>query len=270
VLYAKECCDDALIGECPGQLTVSAAKPNHSKYSPGFLQALPPILFSSTHRAATAARDERDTNMTSTSEATFMRLRLRLVLQPAWVRFLVGAGIGGAVFAPVGIEFVFGSPSQSIWKTMIFALFFALVFGVVLTSNRGMHAALTEAVAGLDQTERSQAIAAVTHGIMPADQRMQSAAVRLGRAYLGGQSPEQLKRQERLTWVTFALVVATQIGAAVTNFNAHNLYGGLYCVEMALLVAVVLPLGLLSKRRIQRNVSLLTELQLLTEGRDAR
>jgi hypothetical protein len=256
VLYAKECCDDALIGECPGQLTVSAAKPNHSKYSPGFLQALPPILFSSTHRAATAARDERDTNMTSTSEATFMRLRLRLVLQPAWVRFLVGAGIGGAVFAPVGIEFVFGSPSQSIWKTMIFALFFALVFGVVLTSNRGMHAALTEAVAELDQTERFQAVAAVTHGIMPADQRVQYAAVRLGRAYLGGKSPEQLKREERQTWVTLVLVVVTDIGVAVENFNAHDLCAGLCLLVLMLLAAVVLLLRLLSKRRTQRNIGL--------------
>jgi hypothetical protein len=153
---------------------------------------------------------------------------------------------------------MFGSPSQSIRKTIIFALFFALVSGVVLTYGgmRRMHTALTEAVAGLDQTERAQAIAAVTHGIMPADQRVQSAAVRLGRAYLGGESPEQLKRQERQTWVICALIVATAIGAAVTNFNAHDLYLGLYCLALALLEAVVLPLKLLSNRRIQRNVGL--------------
>jgi hypothetical protein len=206
------------------------------------------------------ARDERDTNMTSTS-ATFTRLWLRLGLQPFWVRFLVGAGVGGAGFAPVGIDFMFGSPSLSICQTIIFALFFALVFGVALTCGsegltRGMHAALTEAVAELDQTERFQAVAAVTHGIMPADQRVQYAAVRLGRAYLGGKSPEQLKREERQTWVTLVLVVVTDIGVAVENFNAHDLCAGLCLLVLMLLAAVVLLLRLLSKRRTQRNIGL--------------
>ena len=92
---------------------------------------------------------------------------LRLALQPPWVRFLVWAPIGAVLFGG-GTRLM----SRSIWSTVIVAI----VFGVFLAASftygtQRMYTALTEAVGGLDQAERSQAIAAVTHGVVPADQR---------------------------------------------------------------------------------------------------
>jgi Flp pilus assembly protein TadB len=172
---------------------------------------------------------------------------LRLSLQPAWVQFLVRF----LEVAPIAAVYGAGtnSTSRSISSTVISALVFGVVLAAALTyTTRGMHTALTEAVAGLDQRERSQAIAAVTRGMVPADQRVRSASVRLGRACLGGKSPDQLKRP---VWIASAILVAVGILSAVMR-----VWPSLFL--MALVLPLV-PLGMLRARRIQRHVALLTE-----------
>jgi Flp pilus assembly protein TadB len=162
------------------------------------------------------------------------------------------------VFAPFAAAYGAGtnSMSRSISSTVISALVFGIVVAAALTyTTRGMHTALTEAVAGLDQTERSQAIAAVTHGMVPADQRVRSASVRLGRACLGGKSPDQLKRP---VWIGSAIVVAIGVLSAVVAVltDEPDLWFNVFLMAYAL---PLVPLGMLRARRIQRNVALLTE-----------
>ncbi len=145
--------------------------------------------------------------------------------------------------------------SRSIWSTVIAAIFFGVFLAASFTyGTQRMHTALTEAVGGLDQAERSQAIAAVTHGVVPTDQKVRSAAVRLGWAYLGGKSADQLKRQERRTWIASAVLVAAGIGLAIMDSEQR-----LYFLVLVLFLLVVLPLGVLRTRRIQHNVALLGE-----------
>jgi hypothetical protein len=115
---------------------------------------------------------------------------------------------------------------------------------------------IVEAVAGLDKTERSQAIGAITHGVVPTDPTVRSAAIGLGLAYLGGRSGEQLKRQERQNWIFLALFVALMIICAVLE---SGLPAKLYFLAVGLFVALVLPLRMRRDRRSLRNVALLTE-----------
>jgi hypothetical protein len=109
-------------------------------------------------------------------------------------------------------------------------------------------------VAGLDEAERSQAIAAVTHGVVPADPTVRSSVTRLGAAYLHHRSADQLKRQERGTWILLAILVAVSVAGAVM-FSQQRLD----LLVLLLIAVVVLPLGVLRGRRIQRNVALLGE-----------
>jgi hypothetical protein len=173
---------------------------------------------------------------------------LRLALQPAWVGFLVRF----LVFAPIAVV-VDGAGTNSTSRSIPVAVIFGLLCGVVIAAGftldtRGMHTALTEAVAGLDQTERSQAIAALAHGMVPTDQKVRSASVRLGRACLGGKSSDQLKRP---AWIASAVIVAAGILSAVLR-----LWPSLF---LEALILPLVPLGMLRARRIQRHVALLTE-----------
>jgi hypothetical protein len=185
---------------------------------------------------------------------------LRLQLQPAWVRFLVWAVIG--MFSAVGISLIASPQSESIWSTVAFAVFLGVVVAASsFYSTRDWQTALTEAVAGLDQTQRSQAIAAVTHGVVPADQRVRSSAVRLGRAYLSHKSADELKRQQRRAWVVLAVVIAVfvALAAAVMWLGPDGIRLGLYLLALVLLMVVLGRLAMLRVRRIQRNISLLTD-----------
>jgi hypothetical protein len=137
----------------------------------------------------------------------------------------------------------------------------ALCVGVGLAlfliyQRQPIHKALVEAVAGLDKTERSRAIAAITRGVAPADPTVHSSAIRLGLAYLGGRSADELKRQERRTWMVLVFLVVVGIAEAV--MNPHD-GAALFFLALVLLAVTVLPLGLLRTRQIQRNVALLTE-----------
>jgi hypothetical protein len=158
-----------------------------------------------------------------------------------------------------------------VWSLLIIASVLGLALGIAVSrfthraladagsccyAGRAMRTALTEAVAGLDENERSQAIAAVRHGVVPTDPRVRSAAIRLGSTYLGDQSADQLKRRERRVWTKLAIYVPIGLTVAVTSPSWSST---LYWLALVLLLVVMLPLGVLRTRRIQRNVALLAD-----------
>jgi hypothetical protein len=174
-------------------------------------------------------------------------------MQPVWVQFLVLGTICAVLWT---VLWGMGTtPRESIWHNAILGLVSGVFFaGFLIYLGLPMREALVDAVAGLDKTDRSQAIAAVTHGVVPADPAVRSSAIQLGAAYLRHQSPDQLKRQERKTWILLAVLAAAVIASAVM-FSAQRLY----FLVLLLFVLVTLPLGVLRTRRIQRNVALLGE-----------
>ena len=179
-------------------------------------------------------------------------MRVRLVLQPAWVRFLVWAPLLAVAWG-LWVSFA----SHSIQATITSALYFGIFVGAAFTyMTQNMHKALNESIAELSHAERSAAIAAVLHGRRLSDTRVRLAAIKLGRASLGGRSPDQLKRQERQSWIASAILVTLGIAAAATSFLGLD---RVYYLALVFLGAVVLPFGVLSVRRIQRNVALLSE-----------
>ena len=176
---------------------------------------------------------------------------LRLILQPAWVRFVVCAlflAVWWGLFTSLQSSYEFEG-----------AVLSAIVFGAALggyftVTTQGMHRAAQDAVSGLDQSGRSDAINAVVRGVAPADPDVRAAATRLGRIYLRNKSADQLKRAEIWTWVTFGVLVAAGVAGAVAFANDR-----LPFVVLAVLAAILLPVSLLSSRRIRRNVALLAE-----------
>jgi energy-converting hydrogenase Eha subunit A len=180
-------------------------------------------------------------------------MRVRLVLEPPWVRFLVWASLLAVAW---GLWVGFASHS-TIQATVMSALYFGIFVGAAFTyMTQSMHKALNESIAELSQPERSAAIAAVLHGVRPSDTRVRLAAIKLGWASLGGKSPQQLKRQERQSWIASAILVTLGIAAGATRFVGVD---SVYYLALVFLGAVVLPFGVLSIRRTQRNVALLTE-----------
>ncbi len=177
---------------------------------------------------------------------------LRLLLRPAWVRFLVWATTCGALFA-AGNSFM----SRSAWAFLASGLFFGVIFGAFLVyQTQPVHQAATQAVAGLTSAELSQACDAVLHGVTPGAGRVRSAAARLGRAYLRDKTPEQFKRQERQTWITLALLVAGDV-ALVVLYRGE--YEGLHFAALGVVILVAMPLQIRHSRRIQRNVAALAD-----------
>jgi hypothetical protein len=178
-------------------------------------------------------------------------MRLRLILQPAWVRFVVW-GVLLAVWWGLITSLQSGYEFES-------SFFSAIVFGAALggyftATTQGMHRAAQEAVAGLDESRRSDAINAVMRGVAPADAEVRESAARLGKIYLRDRTPDQLKRAERWTWATFGILIAASVVGAVVLSHDRLLFA-----VVAMLAAILLPISLLSTRRIQRNVALLTE-----------
>ncbi|HME79143.1 MAG TPA: hypothetical protein VKI00_26855 [Mycobacterium sp.] len=176
---------------------------------------------------------------------------LRLILQPAWVRFVVCAlflAVLWGLFTSLQSSYEFEG-----------AVLSAIVFGAALggyftVTTQGMHRAAQDAVSGLDQSGRSDAINAVVRGVAPADPDVRASATRLGRIYLRNKSADQLKRAEIWTWVTFGVLIAGGVAGAAAFANDR-----LPFVVLAVLATILLPVSLLSSRRIRRNVALLAE-----------
>jgi hypothetical protein len=176
---------------------------------------------------------------------------LRLILQPAWVRFVVCAlflAVWWGLFTSLQSSYEFEG-----------AVLSAIVFGAALggyftVTTQGMHRAAQDAVSGLDQSGRTDAINAVVRGVAPADPDVRASAIRLGRIYLRNKSADQLKRAEIWTWVTFGVLIAVGVAGAAAFANDR-----LPFVVLAVLATILLPVSLLSSRRIRRNVALLAE-----------
>jgi hypothetical protein len=176
-------------------------------------------------------------------------MRLRLILQPAWLRFVVWAlflAVWWGLFTSLQSGYEFES-----------AVLSAIVFGAALggyftATTQGMHRAAQEAVAGLDQSGRSDAINAVLRGVAPADPDVRASATRLGKIYLRNKTADQLKRAEIWSWVTFGVLIAGGVAGAVA-FNNDRLPFAV----IAVLAVILLPVSLVSSRRVQRNVALL-------------
>jgi hypothetical protein len=176
-------------------------------------------------------------------------MRLRLILQPAWLRFVVWAlflAVWWGLFTSLQSGYEFESSFLS-------AIFFGAALGGYFTATtQGMHRAAQEAVAGLDQSGRSDAINAVLRGVAPADPDVRASATRLGKIYLRNKTADQLKRAEIWSWVTFGVLIAGGVAGAVA-FNNDRLPFAV----IAVLAAILLPVSLVSSRRVQRNVALL-------------
>jgi hypothetical protein len=177
-------------------------------------------------------------------------VRIRLILQPAWLRFLVWA----LLFAVAWGALTSFQSTAEIESTILSAIFFGGAFAGYLTATtQGIHRGALAAVSGLDRGQLSQAIDAVLRGVVPADPEVRTSATRLGREYLRNKSADQLKRAEISNWLTIGLLIALAIVAAVTNFaNERSFY-----LAVALVAAVALPFSVLRTRRVQRNVALL-------------
>src|ERR1700677_921336 len=101
-------------------------------------------------------------------------MRLRLILQPAWVGFLVLAfvlAVWWGLFTSLQSSYEFES-----------AVLSAIVFGAALggyftLTTQGMHRAALESVSGLDRSGRSGAINAILRGVAPADPDVRASAV---------------------------------------------------------------------------------------------
>lgn len=174
-------------------------------------------------------------------------MRLRLILQPAWVRFTVWAvflAVWWGLFTSLQSSYEFEG-----------AVLSAIVFGAALggyftVTTQSMHRAAREAVSGLDQLGRSTAINAVLKGGAPADPDVRASATRLGRIYLRNKTAAELKRAQLWSWLIVGFLVAAVIAGAVLFRNDR-----LPFVVLALLAAILLPVSALSSRRIQRNVA---------------
>jgi hypothetical protein len=141
-------------------------------------------------------------------------------------------------------------------SNVLSAIFFGgIVAGFFTATSQAMHREALEALSGLDQARRSQVFDAVSRGVVPADPEVRASAIRFGRVCLRNKSANQIKRGEVWTWVTFGVLIALSVAAAVTNFNDDRLF----YVVLAVLGAVMLPFSLRNSRRIQRNVALLAE-----------
>jgi hypothetical protein len=119
-------------------------------------------------------------------------------MQPFWVRALVYGVAFGAFF---GLYTSFSSPPR-VLSTVTATLVAGVAFGLLMAyQGQSLYNDMTAAVAGLDATGRSQAIATVTDGGVPTDSAVRNSALRLGRTHLGLRSDAQLSRREWRTWL---------------------------------------------------------------------
>ena len=178
-------------------------------------------------------------------------MRLRLILQPAWVRFAVWAlifAVWWGLFTSLQSSYEFES---AVLSAIVFG---AAVGGYFTVTTQGMHRAAHDAVSGLDPSGRSDAIKAVLRGVAPADPDVRASAMRLGRVYLRNKSADQLKRTQLWSWMAVVILIVAIVAGAVA-FSTDRLS----FVVLGVLAAVLLPVSLLHSRRIQRNVAHLAE-----------
>ena len=139
-------------------------------------------------------------------------MRIRLLLQPPWLRFLVWAPLLAVLWGGLTSFQSRAEVESTILSAIVFG---AAVAGYFTVTTQGIHRGALAAVSGLDRAERSQAIDAVLHGVVPTDPEVRASATRLGRVFLRNKSADQLKRQGLWTWLVFGVVIVAGV-AAVT------------------------------------------------------
>lgn len=180
-------------------------------------------------------------------------MRIRFALAPYPVRFLLLA-VFWAVFWGLGTMYAWGKPDADLRVTAVASVVSGLIFAMLAAEwARTQHEQMVDAVAGLDRADRSQAIAAVTHGVVPADPVVRHSAIRLGTAFLGDKAPEELKHEQVVAWVILAILTVTLAPVAVF---ASRSYAGLFCLVLAVLVVFTLLVDARSTRRILRTVAM--------------
>lgn len=176
---------------------------------------------------------------------------LRLLLQPAWLRFVVWA----LIFAVMWGLITSLQSSYEFESAVLSAIVFGAVVGGSTTfATQGANRAALQAISGLDQAGRSQSIDAVLHGAVPDDPDVRAAAARLGRVLVRNRSADQLRRSEKWTWVMYVVLLVPLAAAATTISNDR-----LYYLVLGVFWAIFIPILLRRSRRIQRNVALLAE-----------
>lgn len=180
---------------------------------------------------------------------------MRLALQPYWARFMVVAAFW-AIFWGIGNALAWRTPGQSVWVTVVVSLVTGFGFAA-LVGYRGQtwHESLVDAIEGLDKADRSQAIAAITSGVVPADPAVRDSAIHLGKAILGGKPADQLKRQQRRTLIFVGFLVA---GSIIWAALQPRLSVSLYFLALGLLAMISALLGVVNIRRVQRSIALLS------------
>lgn len=180
-------------------------------------------------------------------------MRLRLALAPYPVRFLVMA-VFWAAFWGLGTMYAWGKPSADMRVTVVASVVSGLIFAMLTVEwSRTQHAELVDALSGLDRADRSQAIAAITHGVVPADPAVRHSAIRLGTAFLGDKPIDELKHEQVVAWVLLACMTVTLAPIAV--FAARS-YAGLFCLVLAVLVVFTCLVDARSTGRILRTVTM--------------
>lgn len=183
-------------------------------------------------------------------------MRLRLALARYEVRFLLVV-VYWTVFWGLGM-FAWNNTRGT---NTVDTIFVALASGVgfaFLTVGRteARRQKLVDAVTGLTPIDRSQAIAAVTHGVVPADDKVRSAAIRLGETFLGDKSADERKRQQRRNAAVLAGILI--VGVVAIGFFTPGSYAFLYFAALAVLSAATTYVDVLNTRQLQRNVGLLS------------
>jgi hypothetical protein len=103
------------------------------------------------------------------------------------------------------------------------------------------------------------AIAAITHGVVPASSRVRSSAIALGRAALRNKSFEEVRHYERGMWIVVAIfgaLVGVVLGLALYSHHSSSVADD---VMMAIIFGIVFPSELLASRRMRLNTALLIQ-----------
>ncbi|MEE4024432.1 hypothetical protein V1Y59_15205 [Gordonia sp. PKS22-38] len=191
-------------------------------------------------------------------------MRFRVMLAPPWVQGLINATIFGVIFGL--LTWMNGNRPMIAAAGGIIA---GIPFGAYL-AYRGsdQHRRLTGTLFALDDSGRSEAVSALLHGVVPADRSVAEAAVRLGRAYLGGRSLDNLRKRQRSQMQVMGAVAALGVLAAGLVWDQtgyRNLMIGLIVV-----IAVILPLDMYWTTSLYRNIEALDQrTRRRTYGSDA-
>lgn len=188
-----------------------------------------------------------------------MLMNVRFALQPWWVRFLLLLPAYAVLFG-LATHFMPGA-TDSVASSTVAAVFFGVAMaGIVAYQGQATRKAALEALAGLGDAERSQAIGAVTDGVVPADLTVRYAAGRLGLAFLNGKTLDEIERRERRAWIAVVIFVALAVVWAVWMATTHSsAHATLYVVILVLFVAIAMPLAIVRGRRFRRNCALLSD-----------